>query len=297
MFTPTFNRAHTLSRVYESLISQVFQDFEWIIVDDGSQDETAKLVENWKKLSSFKIVYHYQENAGKHVAINKGLKLSSADFFLIADSDDSFFPYALQHLSDTWDNISHDKRRYFTGVTGLCIYDNGTIVGSEYPTSPFDSTPADTFFKYNIKGEKWGFHRVEVLREFPFPEVKGVNFYPEGLIWNKIGKKYLTRYINVPLRTYHSDSGNQLSSSSPFVNSKMRIYYAKALNDDSEYLAIAPFKMLKIAAQGSRFSFHQKDSLSTQFSRLKKYQTKVLWCFGLPVGLALFFWDRFKCNE
>ena len=88
VFTPTYNRAATLARVYESLQRQTFTDFEWIIVDDGSTDETAELVQQWRSESSFPIRYIWQPNQGKHVAFNRGVELARGELFLPHDSDD-----------------------------------------------------------------------------------------------------------------------------------------------------------------------------------------------------------------
>lgn len=96
VFTPTFNRAHTLHRVYDSLGQQSFRNFEWLVVDDGSTDNTEQLVRDWKSNSDFPIRYEKQANSGKHVAINKAARLAKGALFLIADSDDAFSSEALQ---------------------------------------------------------------------------------------------------------------------------------------------------------------------------------------------------------
>lgn len=96
VFTPTYNRWHTLHRVYYSLSSQTFKDFEWLIVDDGSTDDTKNLVQNWQKKSKFTIRYYYQPNLGKTAALNRGVKLALGKLFLILDSDDGCIPKALE---------------------------------------------------------------------------------------------------------------------------------------------------------------------------------------------------------
>ena len=90
VFTPTYNRRQSLTRVFESLQKQTYRDFNWIIVDDGSKDDTKSLIDEFIVKADFKIIYIYQENAGKHSAINRGLKETTSELFLIADSDDSF---------------------------------------------------------------------------------------------------------------------------------------------------------------------------------------------------------------
>ena len=96
VFTPTFNRAYTLQGVYESLAMQTFRDFEWIIVDDGSTDNTENLISEWKKEANFVIRYYYQTNQGKHIASNKGVKEAQGELFLFLDSDDRCVPQTLE---------------------------------------------------------------------------------------------------------------------------------------------------------------------------------------------------------
>ena len=103
VFTPTFNRAHTLHRVYTSLCSQTFTNFEWLVVDDGSEDGTEKLVMRWKKEAPFPVRYKKQKNSGKHMATNHGVSSARGELFVIADSDDEFLPNALKIFYDEWD--------------------------------------------------------------------------------------------------------------------------------------------------------------------------------------------------
>ncbi len=79
VFTPTFNRGNVLYRVFESLCAQTFKDFEWIIIDDGSNDNTKELVNSYILQNNFPIVYRYQENSGKHIAMNRAVEIARGD--------------------------------------------------------------------------------------------------------------------------------------------------------------------------------------------------------------------------
>src|SRR5436305_1126064 len=116
VFTPTYNRAKTLSRVYESLINQTFKDFEWLIIDDGSVDEneTFTLIKSWQTKAFFPIRYVHQENAGKHIAFNKAVQLAGGEFFVPLDSDDACFSNALEKFLKLWHEIPIDKRSAFS---------------------------------------------------------------------------------------------------------------------------------------------------------------------------------------
>src|SRR5690242_19362698 len=98
VFTPTYNRAHTIERVYRSLCTQNCRDFEWLVVDDGSTDGTEALIRQWQHEAEFPIRYFWQPNAGKHVAMNRGVAEASGSLFLTLDSDDACVPWALERL-------------------------------------------------------------------------------------------------------------------------------------------------------------------------------------------------------
>lgn len=296
VFTPTFNRAHTLHRVYNSLCSQTFKDFEWIIVDDGSNDNTERLITNWKRKSSFPVVYKRQENSGKHIAINRGVDLASGELFVIADSDDEFFPDALQIFYDTWREITPESRQNFTGVSGLCVTTDSKIIGDRFPEDNFDSTPAEITYCYGVGGDKAGFNKTEILKKFPFPELQNHKFFAESIVWNRIGKQFLTRYINHPIRIVHSDGDDHLTQINPVIRSKNRIFYSIIVNEDNEFILRAPIAMLKIAVQGARFSFHQQDTIAEQLLRLETLPSKFLWISALPLAYLIYAFDRVRAR-
>jgi len=199
VFTATFNRADILPNVYESLRLQTFKDFEWIVVDDGSTDGTRGLIEKWIKEKEITIRYFKQENKGKHTAINFGVSKAQGELFLIIDSDDICVKDALEILNDDWNNIVDDEKVKYAGIFSNCKNKNGNIIGNKFPQDIFDSNMLDIYYKYGVKGDKWGFFRIDILKEFVFPEIKGEKFITEALIWNQISLKYLFRFINKQL--------------------------------------------------------------------------------------------------
>src|SRR5947209_20534442 len=104
VFTPTYNRRHCLNRVYESLLAQTFRDFEWLIIDDGSNDDTASLVQQWQNEAAIRIRYELQPNQGKHVAFNRAVQLAAGECLVPLDSDDRCVPIALERLNQRWDS-------------------------------------------------------------------------------------------------------------------------------------------------------------------------------------------------
>src|SRR6266571_625464 len=119
VFTPTYNRGRFLPRVYESLKAQTFQDFEWLLIDDGSTDDTKALVTRWMGEASFRIRYFRQDNAGKHVATNQAVRLAEGLLLATMDSDDWYVPSALERVLHHWNAIPDDRKSLFAGVCGL----------------------------------------------------------------------------------------------------------------------------------------------------------------------------------
>src|SRR5690554_5503093 len=120
VLTPTYNRAHTLERVYSSLEEQSFQDFEWVIVDDGSTDDTRERVREWQQQARFPIHYFWQENQHKKTAFNKGVREAHGELIVALDSDDSLDMNALDTMAQVWNDIPPPERSKFVAITGLC---------------------------------------------------------------------------------------------------------------------------------------------------------------------------------
>lgn len=201
VFTPTYNRAHTLHRVYESLLEQTLQDFEWLVIDDGSTDGTGELVERFKRSQSrFPVVYGVlPRNRGKHRAHNLAVSLCRGELFLVADSDDWIVPNAIERMDNHWSRLP-DTTDY-CGVAGLCADRNGDVVGTRYSPAEVHSTLRERLYVHHMKGEHWGFCRTDIARQYPFPNhIDG--FVPEGVVWLDIAKKYKDYCVNEVFRIY-----------------------------------------------------------------------------------------------
>lgn len=131
VFTPTFNRAYCLSRCYESLKRQSNKDFEWLIVDDGSNDNTKELVNKWQnETNDFNINYIYKVNGGMHTAYNIAYEFINTELCMNVDSDDYLIDDAIDVILKFWNN---NKRSDIGGIYALDCYQNGTIIGSPFP--------------------------------------------------------------------------------------------------------------------------------------------------------------------
>lgn len=298
VFTPVFNGASTLHRVYESLKAQTLSDFEWLIVDDGSTDNTKELVERWQKEADFPIRYFYQENQGKHIAFNRAVKLAQGELFLPLDADDACVPEALERFLYHWNSIPEDVRHAFSGITCLCKDEQGNIVGDRFPKDVIDSDELEMPHRYKVRGEKWGFHRTDVLKQFPFPDLPKVGLIPEGIVWNRIAVSYKKRFINEPLRIYYSAAlrPEQFTAQLKMEPARhafgRRLYHCENLNRYIYWLRYDPIDFCKSAVSYVRFSLHLKIPLKTQWRELTNWKAKALFVVALPIGYVIYGLDK-----
>lgn len=194
IMTPTYNRAYILPKAYRSLREQSRFDFEWIVVDDGSQDETERLVRGWAaECTDFPIHYCKQPNGGKHRAVNRGVQLARGAWFLILDSDDSLLPQAVERI-DAW-TAEVAGRDDLAGVAGLRGNERG-VIGSRL-SEPYIEARNSERRRYGLTGDKAEVYRTEVLRHYPFPEFEGENFIRESVVWDRIAcDGYRLRWYN-----------------------------------------------------------------------------------------------------
>lgn len=289
VFTPTFNRAASIHRVYESLQSQTFRDFEWLIVDDGSEDNTAELIEGWIEDATFPIVYIRQKHSGKHVAWNRAVQEAGGRFFVIADSDDAFVSNALERFLEVWRSIPKEDMEKYRGVACRCITDKGMMVGSVKIPSPWlDANEADAKYFHKLQYELWGMSRTELLKRYPSPNIAGLRFYPESIIWDKIGEKYLTRYFNEPLRIIYSDQANATTVRK--VNNRYKENYylwLHVLNDLKKYVFCEPLMFMKATIGIMRDGILSGRSYGQIVRDVNSFPYKVLVVMGSPFAWIL----------
>lgn len=288
VFTPTYNRAHLLPRVFISLKRQTFTDFEWLVVDDGSTDHTSELIARWQQEAPFPIRYIWQPNQHKKVAHNRAVKEAKGEFLLVFDSDDECVPNALERFLYYWESIPFDRREEFSGVCALCMDEYGRIVGERFPGGEyFDSNSLDLFYRYHVRGEKWGVHRVEVLREYLFPEdIPG--HVPENIVWHAIARRYKTRYVNEALRIYHTGHTDRLTTTRSIKANAIGHYkwMEQILEQEIEYFHYAPLWFLKVARNWTRFGRHAGILSWRDFER-KNLLARALVALTFPAGHLL----------
>ena len=184
VFTPTYNRADTLKRLYQSRVAQSSHAFEWLIVDDGSTDNTEELVGSFRlENAPFPIRYHRQANGGKHTAINKGVALAKGYMFFIVDSDDYLTEDAVEKVISWEKSIAQESK--FAGVSGNRGFSENDIIGETFEGKYVDATALERD-KHNILGDKAEVYYTDVLRKYPFPVFENERFLTESVVWNRI---------------------------------------------------------------------------------------------------------------
>ena len=196
ILTPTYNRGYTINKGYESLCRQTCMDFEWVVIDDGSTDNTEELVRRWQaETTAFPVTYVKQENGGKHRAVNRGVALAKGDHVLILDSDDYLTDDAVETIRKWTDEVA--QLEGFAGVAGLRGWAEkedaiGGFIGRDF----VDATNIQRN-KLDLSGDKAEVYRVDILRKYPFPEFEGEKFLRESAVWDAIALDgYKLRWYN-----------------------------------------------------------------------------------------------------
>lgn len=182
VFTPTYNRAHTLPRLYESLVRQTSRDFEWLIVDDGSTDGTRELVDSWINDAEITVRYVYQENGGKPSAHNRGASEAQGELFFCVDSDDYLTDFATLKIADAWRKADEGK----VGIVAYKVLSDGECVTDIGDTEVTSFTLKEGYDCHGLSGDAALVFKTEVVRRFSFPHFEGEKFIPEGYLYDLI---------------------------------------------------------------------------------------------------------------
>lgn len=194
VFTPTYNRAYILEQAYKSLINQTNKSFVWLIVDDGSTDNTESLVKEWIKEDKIEIKYYKQKNGGKQRAYNKAIKLTNSELFICLDSDDYFTEYAIEILLNSWEKIKDMNK--VAGIIALRGLNEKNPIGTYMPQNVTFSTLRGLYDKYGFKGDTALLYRTKILKKFPFKVAEGEKFIGEDYVYDQIDQNYEMYLLN-----------------------------------------------------------------------------------------------------
>lgn len=226
VFTPAFNRARTLGRTYESLCRQTCKDFEWLVIDDGSQDNTRELVENWIGERKIPIRYIYQQNRGMHGAHNTAYRNISTELNTCIDSDDYMPDDAVGKIIGFWRKYGSDK---YAGIIGLDRSEDGGTIGTSFPEG-MSSTTLTNFYAHGGRGDKKLVYRTEVIRNYPeYPIFEGEKYVGLAYKYMLIDRDYELLTLNEPLVIvdYQTDGSSASMYRQYWLNPKGFAFYRK----------------------------------------------------------------------
>lgn len=200
IFTPTYNRAYSIKEAYASLLRQTNHSFIWLILDDGSTDNTRELVENWIDENKISIEYHYQQNVGKMAAHNKAAQLCNTELFVCLDSDDQLTDTAVDEIIHIWTNHKADRKNLMGIIAPKRVVDSNcnTIKEPQIPSGMIYTT-GKGLYEHGFKGETAMVFRTDVLRKYPFPVQEGEKFISEISAYDKMDEQYVMFAYNHPL--------------------------------------------------------------------------------------------------
>lgn len=194
VFTPSYNRAHTLPRTYQSLLEQSNKDFIWLIIDDGSEDNTAELIEAWQKLDNgFEIRYIYKQNGGMHTAHNTAYENIDTELNICIDSDDCLGDDAIQKIIDKWETVKDKK---YAGLIGLDADFDGNVIGKDFP-SDLHETTLSGYYAAGGFGDKKLVYRTDVVNKYPpYPVFEGEKYVALAYKYRLIDNDYKLAVLN-----------------------------------------------------------------------------------------------------
>ncbi|MGN1159546.1 MAG: glycosyltransferase family 2 protein [Lachnospiraceae bacterium] len=194
VLTPTYNRAALLKRLYDSLVNQSCQEFIWLVIDDGSNDDTEQVMQEFQQENRITIQYQKQENGGKHRALNRGIAQIETPLTYIVDSDDFLPVDAIEMILQY--HQKYKTEQHLCGYSFLRCYEDGTVNTAYFKKDEEIAAFRDIRINGNIGGDKAEVFYTDILKQYPFPEYDGEKFLPEDLVWMQMSGPYQMVHIN-----------------------------------------------------------------------------------------------------
>ena len=278
VFTPTYNRAYTLHKTYESLKKQNKDKFLWLIIDDGSTDNTKELVEKWIAEEIIEIKYYYQDNQGMHGAHNTAYELIDTELNVCIDSDDAIAEGSVDKIIEFWEV---NKRDDIAGIAGLDIYEDKSIIGTKFPVDLKESTLFDLYHKYNVQGDKKLVYRTDLTKQYPYPIFEGEKYVGLAYKYNKIDLTHKLLLINEAfcIVEYMEDGSSRNMLNQYMKNPKGFAFYRKENMKNPKGSILYKFKESVHYVSSSKISKNKR--------YLKESPCKILTFLAIPLGIAL----------
>ncbi|CNH02004.1 WbcL protein [Yersinia enterocolitica] len=212
IFTPTFNRSHVLKRCYLSILEQHRDDIEWLIIDDGSTDDTANIVKEFQNENNLKIKYIYQNNSGKQASWNRAVENAKGEYFIGVDSDDILATGSINNLLSIRDVFDDES---IIGIRAISMNSNKMKPDSLYLYGRDDESSWFDEFRSGLRGERIDFFKTKILKKYLYPINENIKFIPEIWFYSTVSKEYCFYYSSIHVGIFFDDDQtNRLSKSS-----------------------------------------------------------------------------------
>ena len=285
IFTPAYNRAYTLHLGYEALLRQTCHDFEWLIVDDGSTDNTRELVAGWIKENKISIRYHYQENQGMHGAHNTAYRLITTELNTCIDSDDYMPDNAVEKIVTFWEKYGSNE---VAGIIGLDADFQGNIIGTTFTEN---QTTLGKFYAQGGKGDKKMVYRTEIINQYPeYPLFKGEKYVSLGYKYELIDQDYSLLTINeVLVNVEYRPDGSSMNMFRQYIKNPQGFAFIRkssmqlAPNAKRRFMEAIHYVSSSLILKNKRF--------------LQESPRKFLTLCAIPFGIALYLFIRFKTKN
>ena len=281
--TPTYNRANLLKNCFDSLCVQTDFDFEWIVIDDGSTDDTEQLVNSFR--ADFPILFEKQANGGKHTALNTAHQHVHGKYVLILDSDDQLIPTAVEQIKTEW------KRYQDHTDIGIVTFLKGESVDKPTCMAPDEGVPVD-IMRYRRKcyysSDCCEVIRAELFLQYPFPVFEGERFLSEGALWNRVSFTHQCVYVNrvIYLCDYQSDGLTKSGKRLRIRNPRGGMYTANLNMNRKNYFS-------RRVKSGLLYTCYGCFAGDSPLAMLRRSDEKAMAAVCMPFGWMLYhYWKR-----
>lgn len=200
IFTPSYNNGNHIKELYQSLLNQTCKDFEWLIVDDGSNDNTRDIVQNFQRNASFKVNYFYQENNGKYKAHYYAIHQCTTMLFCCIDADIILYENVIETMLSEWDDYKNNLSIIGIGMPIIYYNSCSEVIGGFYPDKlPATGRLSELTSKYGYRGETAYMFLTEILKGLTLPDIPNEKFLTESAFYFPLNKRYKVHWLNVPV--------------------------------------------------------------------------------------------------
>ena len=288
IFTPSYNRGHTLPRTYKSLIDQSCKAFIWLIVDDGSTDNTAELVRQWQQEDSgFQIQYIYKSNGGMHTAHNVAYENIYTELNMCIDSDDCLAQGAVEKIYRKWETV---REQGYAGMIGLDAGFDGKIIGRGFQQDMTETTLTG-YYAAGGRGDKKLVYRTDIIKEYPpYPVFPGEKYVALAYKYRLIDQSYTLAVLDEVLCNveYQAD-GSTASMWKQYLESPKGFAFWRKI-------------CMQYPMSGKRLwidcvHYVSESIIAGDFHFVKHSPKKAMTILALPWGLALSVYTRHRANR